>query len=408
LTLRAFEQRENELSQSWVRALYLEFAKINSEHKRYKRLKDHVDKQIGFFRLLDKRCSSEDEINLYKLFSVFGAKWEKKYPHICSYLIRIDKIPALDDVLHDEYKSFFLQQALLEKGFGKWFHALLMEFYKHQQELLRRYRERGWTDKSIRYRQSSVLTSLKAALRFLTFIEHKIGAAHDINQSLFDEFLYTHPGYHNVIRTFVRFLRKKRFTNHKIKIQMKKGATLPNNEVDSDKYINVLHKCLHPEPGKARVAVITLFAMIYAQRPKQIRMLKLSDVIEESEGCYAVMFNEIPIPMDEEVNPVIKQYLEERKISKINRDIPNEFLFPGRHAKSPLGELSVAYMLLNEAGVGTRQAFPTALLQKYRAGLQCPAILKFALGICGATAVAYSKEANIRVRNELNEFRQNK
>jgi hypothetical protein len=403
LFVKAFLKREPELTQEWVKTLYRSFIDYSASNKAVDQIPDFVTRYLGFFKRIDQKLTQRTDITLFILFQMFGSQWESQFIVACSFLVHSKLIPDLADDAHKEMSNFFKLQAIIDQAVGKWFYPVLVEFYQHQQELLQRYRSRGWLGKNLRYRQTTIKAALRAALKFLGSIETGPEEVSAITQIQMNKFVFENPGYLRAIRTFIRFLKIKKKTFQKISLKSVQPSVSDKNEVPAQKYEELLTTWFNPAPEKAKYCVIGLFSLLYAQRPKAITRILLTDVLKEDDG-YAVKFNGVAIPLDEGTSAVLAQYLAERKGPTRNEPEGSRYLFPGKVCSSPMSENSV-HSILRGQGTSTRQVFPTALLQVFRAGVQHPYIVKAAYGMCSATASKYFELSDGRLRNEINEIR---
>jgi len=387
------------LRQTWVKEMFTGYVELLQKGVGRRSIKKTMAKDLTFFTTLDQHCEHPDDFTLPILYSLFGAGWTRNWSNICSRLIEIGKIPPLNAVEHQEADNFAKQLALLEREKDNPFIKSLVEFHDHQQALLRRYRERGWTGPKIRYRQVSVTRALRAAIRFLSFAEDKVQGVHQIDQTLVNRFATEVKGYVHAVRPYIRFLKLKRKTFTPVRTTRNQREVSPKNELPYHTYLALLGKWLHPASGKAKEAIVGLFTLIYAQAPRSICNLRLDAVAEVDDG-YLVTFKDTPVPIDVSITPVLKQYLSERRVPERAQGRENPYLFPGMVCGSPMDEGTVTCMFAKQ-GVTKRQLYATALLQVFRGGLQIPSVAQKAFNVCGDTAHKHYKMADLRLRNEI-------
>lgn len=391
-----------EINQEWVKDIFTGYVELLVSGTLPESLVQKIKRDMIFFNTIDTAFQRPEDLTILGITKQIGTGWQKRHGLICSYLINSRRIAPLDDPEHKEANALVKQLIMLEDMKGKWFYPRLLSFHHYRQSVLQRYRDRGWKGKNIRCKQLSILTAMRAALKLFDWLDGKVLGVQQINQTHLDRFFDEHKGYCSAIRPFISYLKLKERTFLKVNNQVRKQSANPACDMSFTKYLELLDRWFNPEPGKTNTkeAVIGLFTILYAQRPRRITRLKLSD-IKEDGGTYLIRFHKVFIPLDPDTCVVLRKYLSERKLAKRYEGvIENSYLFPGKLGNAPISEEAI-YDFWKHLGIGVNMLFSTAMFNMYRAGLQNPQVARVAYGVSGTTACKYYEIADVRLSNEI-------
>lgn len=403
LIRRKIEERVPSYSQDWVRNLVVRsipFFAMRSDGNPAHVLKA-IPRYLEFFLRMDEHYKNQHEVSVESLSLLIGGGWQNRYGLICTYLINEGMLPSYDDPEHPETIEYTAQLRILAASKEEWYHGVLAEYHQYLQDIIRRYRFCGWEGQHIRFKQRTARIYLATACKFLEYISTKISSVQWLDQDIINQFMYERPGFYASLPKFIKFLKSKKKVSRKVKITYVKKARSVS-EIPTERYFELLDTWSQPQPGKAKEALVGFFALLFAQKPKNIVKVKLTDVSKDANGIYRVKFAKVPLRMPDEVARVIDLYLAERQQAHALLDPENKYLFPGGFVRGSHLNAYTAGIFLRANGVSGKEVFQTSLLHRIRSGLQAPRVLQNATGICGHTAQRYFNLAEVRVQNELN------
>jgi hypothetical protein len=292
------------------------------------------------------------------------------------------------------------QQRVLQKSEGRWYAGDLADYYEHLEEIRKRYRAWGWTDKRERFSPRTVTADLRSAAKFLENLSQDITSTTQLDQSHLNGFLASWPGHRDGLRRFLTFLKSSRRVFGELRIVSVKRSVPEGAFLSHADYSRLLKTWLNPPDHTRKEALICLFMAFYAQKPHKIVKMRLSDLSRGENGLNQVSFGKTRLELDPRVSHLIDYYLGRRKaLHTLEDDMSNPFLFPGRKYGSHLSTSTVT-RYLKKWKVTADQLFATAMLSPYLKGLRHPKVLVKALGVHDMTAVKYYALAAPRLAAE--------
>ncbi|MBL8508852.1 MAG: hypothetical protein JNM11_10295 [Chitinimonas sp.] len=378
------------IRQDWARELFDDFVQGLSTRIGPNRAALRIPKYASFFVRLDAGCSDPATLSGAQLCELFSMDGLRRFATPFAYLVQAQAIPAVTREELEDANARQGWQKTVQGAEGKWYGGLLQRYLAYLEQLRKRYRDRGWTGSQTRYTAATITSALAAANVFLSSLEW-VGAptTQRLDQADVDAFLTERPGYRNPLRRFLFFLSRKERLFRPITI-MTPPAAIPIDQILPDQqYLTLLSRWLHAQGRDTKVALLGALMLLYAQMPKRLVTIKLSDVEETGSGGMALRIGQTRINLEERAAALLKRYLVYREQELFDQQaLSNDYLFPGRSGWSHFTSAGVTYQL-NKHGVSAGQLFATAIYKAYQAGLRHPKVLVKAFGITVTTAVKY-------------------
>ncbi|WP_374962213.1 hypothetical protein [Spongiibacter tropicus] len=347
-----------------------------------------LKRDIAFVRHLDDHYPELPEATTRVLFATFKRRGLKKtHQLVLNFLVSRGLLPSfhLSDIddLHDES----LQNAIVSRAIGMWYHTLLSDYLE---ELRRSYRFQLRHD--IPASQTTLTSAMKAAHSLVAYAtEHQAATSHTaLRTDTILAFLDQKPGYRNPLRRFVDFLntRRHRFGNEKILLKTRRNED--NRALLPTSHQAALYQRWITATGKdTKKALAGILMMLYAQPGRRLVTLKASDIRKTGDHRYLIQFARLPLPLTGSAAEVMDQYLQWRTSNLERRqDIDNPWLFHSWRYQQPLSPSSITGYL-KEWGVTADQLYQCALRGIIDAGENDPSILRDGYGIHNVTASSY-------------------
>ena len=359
-----------------------------------------IERYFLFFAKLDAEYKAASELDMPSLARIFGAEGLRRHAVPYGYIVKtfcghdaIDFRATLSAAKYD---------ATVEAAAGEWFGDVVAKYHGYRLELNGRYVERGWVGKRSRFTMATIKANLAAAVRFLQSLEKAgITTISQIEQHHLDRFLTEKPGYSGGIRSFVRYLNRKERLFRKIKVVSVKRNLPPGSFLPRERFDDLLREWLNPDDIHLKEALICLMMLLYAQQPRRLLRLKMTDIMHGRDGSYRLLFGPTEITLPPEISELMGRYLRNRRaLATMEDDWESPWLFPGRSHGDHLNTASVSYYL-KKAGVSVNQLFSTAVYNAYASGLRHPKVLVRAFGITTFTAVKYLALIDPRLRDQV-------
>jgi len=392
------------LTRPWTKDAFASFIPALSDRINAGELSMRIERHFLFFAKLDAAFRTPADATAPAMVEAFGLDGLRRHASAYGFLKKEGIIPQQQAEELSAAAALVTQERLVASCASEWHHGLIAGFYAHLCQLSKRYEQRGWVGKRMRFGHRTVTAALRAAVKFVTSLGGmRVSSVQQIEQVQLDRFIMDNRGYMNGVRAFVRYLNKTQKLFRKLKIDSV-SRNLPRSILlGNDKYTLLVREWLNPSDETLKESIICLLMLLYAQRANRIVRLRLSDVSRGNDGVYRILFGKTEIALDQRVGALFDRYLAVRKSLATMEDAwENDYLFTGRAPGHHLKEASVSYYL-KKYGVTAEQMFSTSLYNAYLSGLRHPKILVKAFGITNITAVKYMNLINSRMRDELEE-----
>jgi hypothetical protein len=376
------------------------FCRDLSQRVGAKRVYLRFERYHAFFQSLDMEFRREEDVSVDGLIAVFSRDGLRRAALPFGYLIKIGVLP---DVTADDLEvaaDRFRQEQILERNAGTWRERSLLEFLSHQVALSKRYSDRGYTGRTRRYISRTVTVNMRAAEKFLRWLPERTESTYQVSQNDLDHFFQNHPGYRYALRAFVRYLRRRKRTFEKIKVEtvtcnLNVDAILPHS-----RYLALIESWLHPDKSHLKHAIICLLMLLYAQPARKVTSLRMDEEVRCKHNRIEIKFADCWMRLDIGLSRLLNRYLNERHaLNSLDSRMENPYLFPGRHFRGHLSNATISgYLKLY--GVNAAILYSTGLRYAFVVGLHNPKALVVGLGTSDKTAIKYYEISNPRAARE--------
>ncbi|KON48550.1 hypothetical protein AL013_02690 [Mariprofundus ferrooxydans] len=389
------------LSNQWAKSCFADFIQSLVELKSPNQAAMKVERYFPFFAKIDTIFSSLDSLNAYALLDNFGPEGLRLFSMPYDYLSKEGLITPLtrDEINADSEKRAHIN--LINKADGKWYEKDVLAFYNHLETMAKRYADRGWKGDLARFKPRTITAALRAAILFYDHADaYNITSTRQVDQNIIDEFIYANPGYKNSLRALIRYINRHGKIFRKLKVEFHGRNIDANAFIPPKKYSDLIKKFLASEGKDTKKALIGIFMIMYAQPASRLVKLRMSDVLKGENGTFRMLFGEVELDLEPRIGDLFDRYLEHRHaLSVMERDLDNEWLFPGRKYGCHISTAAVSCMI-KEFGVTADQMYATAIFNFYQSGMRHPKVLVRAFGISVVTAIKYLKMINPRMFEE--------
>jgi len=202
-TIKRMVSCQSLLQHEWAKDLFADFIQSLSDTHIPNYVAMHVEKYFPFFAAIDVTFDVCNELDSYVLLKQFGPDGLRRFTTPYDYLAKSGIIKPLDRNEIASEQEIRAQVKIISKAKDCWYQKEINAFYVHLQMLSKRYKDRGWKDKA-KYKPRTITGALRAALLFYQHatqcgvIENR-----QIHQAIIDEFIDSHPGYKNPLRSLL-------------------------------------------------------------------------------------------------------------------------------------------------------------------------------------------------------------
>lgn len=393
------------LNHEWSKGLFADFIQDLSAMKTAQYVASKVERHFPFFAKLDALFEDQKDINAEALLQSFTADGLRRFSAPYDFLAKTDVVKPLSRIQIEKDQEHRAHTKLIARSSGYWYEKEVKSYYDHLQMLAKRYKDKGWEEKS-KYKPRTITALLRAAVLFYEFIDScNIKAVSQIHQQLVDEFIVEHKGYKNSLRGLLNYMKRHRRLFRDIKIENVTSSIPENTFLPLRQSVELLREWLNAEGDDTKHALIGVLMLMYAQTPTKVARLKISDVFYGANSNYKIAFGTVPIEFDPRVSALFSRYLEVRGqylAEKGNRD--NEWLFPGRKFDCHMTTVGITDKFRTQ-GLIANQLFATALFNAYQTGMKQPKVLVNAFGIQTKTAIKYLQMFDPRMFDEAASFK---
>ncbi len=401
---KRFEKQVVRISRPWIKKAFTEFFDALFDLYDSKTLSLRLKRYCDFFVELDNNFHNSKDLSFSAMADLFGADKLRRNSIILDFLTKHEFIENLDSLQRQHIFEEVYQKRLLQKISSEWYFEILSGLHQHLLDRVKRYRQRGWSRSKHGFRPHSATVTLKAAYQFLRYLTaEKIMDVRQIDQIELDKFLQLKPGYQNSIRGFVGYLNRVVKMFRPLKIEHQPYSLPKDSLLTPARCEQLLCTWLQADNQESQESLILTLMLLYAQKAHEVLSLKLSDLLQNEQGLYAVAFGKTEIILDEKVSALIDRYLVFRRSkTPFEKSWENSHLFPGRKLGGQLSTVTVG-RYVNKYGVTAKSLFATAVHNSYVNGVKHPKVLVNALGISSFTAMRYRQDLDLRLNDEVAE-----
>ncbi|MFJ4895601.1 hypothetical protein ACIP5U_37250 [Streptomyces sp. NPDC088788] len=261
----------------------------------------------------------------------------------------------LDDLPQD-WRTHYIRELLVAAGalpkraeqFARtqlWLKAVLADLPAHHVRIVRPFAEWGVlragrrrADKG-RYTHGSASSdrrSIRAAIKFMTWLDDNSITLADLSQEDLDLWLTTNPTRRRDLKPFVRWAVARRLTS-KVTIPTKKYG-LPSRFLHTDELNQQLRRCLNDDSLPLEARIIGSLTSLYALPTTRIVALTTDRFHRDGDDAYLTI-NEHPVPLPPRLAVLIERQITSPacRTSVLQRSHTGTpgFLFPGRPPSRP-------------------------------------------------------------------------
>ena len=238
----------------------------------------------GFFKQLECAVDRADEIDLARLFEIFGGMALRRYLIPFNYLRDARLIPGFTDEDLVAVREAEQQKKVIEKTRDTWRFPVLVKFQSYLYGIQNRIKAREKDGSPRGLVSATITTRIVAAEAFLS----SCGATHSvqgIQQKHLDLFIGYHSGYRRPIRHFIGFLNNKCSLFNKLEMEAQRERINLENLLSPVKQKEVFDACIDPPDSELKSSIIVLFMSLYAQSSQKITKLLLISRRRFLEEC---------------------------------------------------------------------------------------------------------------------------
>ncbi len=397
-------QLETELQHEWARIQFRKFVYALIDEGAPKQAALRAERHFAFWRMLDQHCDTSSQVTYELLVRHLHANELFRHRRSISHLIKNGILPKLGAMEWQYLNEKCAQRRLLEASTSEWFGSVLDAYYEHQLSVARRYERRGWTGEKMRPRPRTITSNLYAARVFLRHIPiDRAELLRKVTQDDLDNFISVHQGYANALRPFIRYLNEEIRLFRRIRIEMTKRPMHDNPFISTGDAQKLVEQWLSAQGHATKAALILLLMLVFAQAPRKVAALKLTDLAECPDGTYTVTLGSVDIPLDPRPSALVRRWLGERRsIEKAHGLSSNEFLFPGRVYGTHIS-LGTISEYVKGAKLSVKTLFSAAMFNAFANGIEIPKVAVAAFGVSMPSALKYWAAVDPRITAEVKE-----
>ncbi len=256
-------------------------------------------------------------------------------------------------------------------------------------QLLRRARATSRAGGCTPAQRHGATASLRAAQRFLDWLDDQDRTIAWLDQTLLDDYLLAFPAERGRLGGFLGWARRQRLVRGvEIRWLDRPLQVVP---VDQDHRWALARQLLHDDTLPTVRRVATLLVVLFAQTPARIAALTL-DSVTATAGTVTIDLGRSSIETPEPLAGLLRQHLASRtSLGRVKTDDPGPWLFPGRHPHKH-AEVHTVQRWVHACGVTDIHAQRASALIDLAGQLPSPVVADF-LGVSVGTAVKWSKLA---------------
>lgn len=400
----AYREIRAEITRDWVRDLFDGFVKKRVEGKWPEAFHRRLPFYRKFFDELDRGIEDPGGLTLERLYELIGPGGLRRFVVPYRHLIDIGAVPVEPKGFRADRVEERRQGEIVAGASGRWYGPELSKYRDHLVQINHRYAAQG----ERRYVPKTITACLLTARRFFEFIAGEtvregVGPSdiRQIEREHFVHFLGRNTNARAQIGIFAKYLDEKVGMFRPIRLAPKRKRFRHVDVLHSGEYNRLLMEWGSASASNPKEALIGLFMLLFAQKPKKLSAMKMSQLARGEKGEWLVRFGKIPCPLHRTVQKVMERHLKEReKLLAGRNDADNEHLFPGELPGHPMSPESVR-TALKKHGVNASTLFTTALANAFLHGLDSPRSAAKLFGVDFTTAVRYHQETAARAREEI-------
>jgi integrase len=306
---------------------------------------------------------------------------------ICRHL----DLPAISSEAWEEASYLKVKMKLLDRQKDTWAATQLSDYAAYLERHQELFEQRGYTGNDLRFKANTKIKQIRAANKLLEHLQLKgLIDIREMRQHHLDEFFCDNKGALVNVGSFIKHLSRKgyfvmKFQLHIIKSVVDLTKLIPRSELN-----RITDKMLC-ERVYIQEAILFLLAMYYAQPPRKMTRLLLSQ-LENTKEIWTINYGRTKIPLHPEISSKLQEWLGQRRAILAANNITNKdllFFDP----KNPFLPLSVIHLHRKLGGdvPGFDQLKANAIVNLYQNGVRSASGLTDTIGISTSSAMLYLK-----------------
>ena len=373
-----------------VREYGLHLLQTNAVSAPFKRF----DRDIPFYTKLDALFDNPLEIDALTLCEHFGRNGLRRYTVALGFLNRSGVIPNYKEGEFQEAGELTAQKAIITRAKGQWYASLLENFHKELIEDHLRKLSRNNESSA-----KSITSALRAAEKLVIFASEccDVTSQTGLTNRAVETFVCEKQGYRFAVRRFIDFLnmRARRFGGAKIKIPVPKSDDMTHG-MPLTRQRKLYKEWIAAEGKETRRAVVGIFALLFAQKGRDIARMRLSQIAQRGPNSFMVTFAKIALPIDGPEGELLSRYLAYRPAeSHLDTPESNPYLFPGRRYDGHITAATISGYI-SEWRTNANELFSGALIQIIESGINNPSLLRDGYGVSNVTAAKYLRDFGVQ------------
>lgn len=379
------------ISSLWARELFERYHREGRARHQAGPWRTYLKRDVAFFRLLDLHFTSADEITSVLILRRLGSENVRFYARAMSFLSHCQLIDIDANPEYELERSLDSARKVIAATVP-WIATVVTRFLT---ALAQRPLPRSANESTTRRipGRNTVKSAVQSAIHFLQFAERTVGATdlREANQDVLELYLGEDPRRRFAVARFIDYANRREHLFRPLKLPKARAVRVPMSRIlpEPARLKAIRQFAAVTAPRDVPWALLSLFALVYAQRGARALRMTL-DQIRVEEGGYLIRFAKVWLTLDPAFVPLLERWLAQRReLSVFDTEGASPYLFPGRKSGTHLFARNNRFRIGN-LKLDNRTCTATALAALIRDGMTEPKLLSDCFGITTVCASTYA------------------